>query len=197
MAGDPASPSVYQTTYKIPSLSDDIEGPLWGHPAITHLSLPTTTLSEKLFPLSVDFDRTISLISPLNTFLHETYTVPSCATVTAVLQHGQELPSTRTFFSNVFPLSVDLAMYVDDTPSFFSLPSSHAMWIEPSGATIIDSKPWDAGALSSFTVIVGSKVLPPSRERLNFMSDEKSPSALQADHVTYISPFAPSAIVGA
>src|SRR3990172_3911967 len=86
-----------------------------------------STFLEKLFPLSVDFDRTISLISPLNTFLHETYTVPSCATVTAVLQHGQELPSTRTFFSNVFPLSVDLAMYVDDTPSFFSLPSSQAI----------------------------------------------------------------------
>src|SRR3990172_5136489 len=127
MTGDPVSHSVYQTTYKTPSLSVDIEGPLCGHPAITHLSLPTTTLSEKLLPLSVDFAITISLISPLNTFLHETYTVPSCETVTAVLQHGQELPSTRIFFSNVFPLSADLAINVDDTPSFFSLPSSHAM----------------------------------------------------------------------
>src|SRR3990167_1106483 len=122
-------------------------------------------------------------MSPSKTFRQETYTAPFGPDVMAVLQQGQALSSSLIFFSNVLPPSVEREKYADDTPCFFSLPSSHATKTAPFLPVAMDSNPLELDVVLSFTAMDGENVFPLSIETANLMSAANSSPSRGLVHV--------------
>src|SRR3989304_4438160 len=95
-----------------------MDGPRCGQPWNTHWSRLTATGVSNALPLSEEAVTTISRISPLKTFLHETYTLPSGPAAIVVLQQGQALSSSLIFFSKFCPPPRDLGNFGVEVPFF-------------------------------------------------------------------------------